>query len=162
LSNYSAGVPGGAAVLATLDRATGEARTVWHKNLRNGKEALGWASQFCAPADETQTLSLMGNIVLNTHQGIIGGLDLKSLRSHTVCSARDSYAGIFGPAFVGSYSPAGQKQRADFVRQGFLLEVPNEWHGPDRAIAAIAQRRFFWIAGSQVVCLGGPDTPKTA
>jgi outer membrane protein assembly factor BamB len=162
LSNYSAGVPGGAAVLAKLDRRTGLAHTVWHKNLRGGKEALGWAAQFCAPADETQTISLMGNIVLNTHQGIIGGLDLKSLRWHTVYSARDSYAGIFGPIYVGSYSPEGRQKRADFMRQGYLLEVPNEWHGPDRSIVAIAERRFFWIAGSQLVCLGGPDTPKTA
>lgn len=162
LSNYSAGVPGGACVVATLDRKTGLAHTVWHKNLRDGKEALGWAFDFAAPADETQTLSLMDGILLNTHQGLIGGLDLETLRWHPVTAPRDTYGGIFGPILVGGYSKEGNAKKRQFHRDGFLLEVPNEWHGPDRSIVAIGYGRLFWVVGSQVVCLAGPDVTAAA
>ena len=161
LSNYSAGVPGGACVVGRLDRETGLVETVWHKNLRDGKEALGWAFDFAAPADETQTLSLMGSILLNTHQGLVGGLDLETLKWHRVYVARDTYGGIFGPVLVGGYDDEGRRKKEAFRRQGFLLDMPNEWHGPDRSIVAIAEGRLFWVVGSQVVCLGGPDVPKT-
>jgi hypothetical protein len=40
--------------------------------------------------------------------------------------------------------------------------MPNEWHGPDRAILAIAAGRMFWVAGSQVVCIAGPDVEATS
>ncbi|MGE5296368.1 MAG: hypothetical protein ACM3VT_16220, partial [Solirubrobacterales bacterium] len=32
-------------------------------------------------------------------------------------------------------------------------------HGPDRSICAIVGGRMFWVTGSQVVCIGGPDVP---
>jgi hypothetical protein len=38
--------------------------------------------------------------------------------------------------------------------------MPNEWHGPDRAIVSVAAGRLFWIAGSQVVCIAGPGVSK--
>lgn len=153
LSNYSAGVPGGAIAVAKLDRQTGLTQILWHTN----GDRLGWAFDFAAPADEAQALSLMGNILLNTHQGIIGGMDRQTLKWHHIFIARDTYGGIFGPALIpGSFKGAEQAHE-----QGLLALMPNEWHGPDRGIAAIGYDRIFWVTGSQVVCLGGPDTPRT-
>lgn len=153
LSNYSAGVPGGAIAVAKLDRQTGLTQILWHTN----GDRLGWAFDFAAPADEAQALSLMGNILLNTHQGIIGGMDRQTLKWHHILIARDTYGGIFGPALIlGSFKGAEHAHE-----QGQLALMPNEWHGPDRGIAAIGYDRIFWVTGSQVVCLGGPDTPRT-
>ena len=154
LSNYSAGVPGGAIAVAKLDRQTGLTEILWHTN----GDKLGWAFDFAAPADETQALSLMGGILLNTHQGIVGGMDRRTLKWHHVYIARDTYGGIFGPAVVeGSFKGADRAHA-----KGMLTLMPNEWHGPDRGIVSIGYDRIFWVAGSQVVCLGGPDTPGTA
>jgi len=146
-------VPGGAIAVAKLDRDTGLTQILWHSN----GDKLGWAFDFAAPADEAQALSLMGNLVLNTHQGIIGGMDRQTLKWHHIYIARDTYGGIFGPALISnSFKGANQAHE-----RGQLALMPNEWHGPDRGIAAIAYGRIFWVTGSQVVCLGGPDTPKT-
>jgi hypothetical protein len=38
----------------------------------------------------------------------------------------------------------------------------NEWHGPDRAVVAISDRRMFWVAGGCVVCFAGPNVPAAA
>ncbi len=153
LSNYSAGVPGGAIAVGRLDRKTGLVDILWHTN----GDKVGWAFDFVAPADETQSLSLMGGILLNTHQGIIGGMRLDNLKWHKVYIARDTYGGIFGPAVV-----PGSFQGADKVHaNGQLALMANEWHGPDRSVVSIGDGRLFWVAGSQVVCIGGPDTPKT-
>jgi len=151
LSNYHVGVPGGAIAVGRLDRKTGLVDILYHTN----GDKLGWAFDFVAPADETQALSLMGNVLLNTHQGIIGGMRLDNLKWHRVYIARDTYGGIFGPAAVpGSFQGADRAHA-----KGTLALMPNEWHGPDRAIVAIAHNRLYWVVGSQVVCLGGPDTP---
>ena len=153
LSNYSAGVPGGAIAVAKLDRDTGLTQILWHTN----GDKLGWAFDFAAPADEAQALSLMGNFLLNTHQGIIGGMDRQTLKWHHIYIARDTYGGIFGPALIpGSFKGAQQAHE-----RGQLALMANEWHGPDRGIAAIGYGRIFWVTGSQVVCLGGPDTNAT-
>jgi hypothetical protein len=154
LSNYSAGVPGGAIAVAKLDRDSGLTQILWHTN----GDKLGWAFDFAAPADEAQALSLMGNFLLNTHQGIVGGMDRQTLKWHHIYIARDTYGGIFGPALIpGSFKGAQQAHA-----QGQLALMANEWHGPDRGVAAIGYGRIFWVTGSQVVCLGGPDTPTTA
>jgi outer membrane protein assembly factor BamB len=152
LSNYSAGVPGGAIAVAKLDRDSGLTQILWHTN----GDKLGWAFDFAAPADEAQALSLMGSFLLNTHQGIIGGMDRRTLKWHHIYIARDTYGGIFGAALVpGSFKGAEQAHA-----QGQLTLMPNEWHGPDRGIASIGYGRIFWVTGSQVVCLGGADTPR--
>lgn len=152
LSNYAAGVPGGAITVGKLDRKTGLLEILWHANGDWG------AKPFCQPADETQALSLMGGILVNTHQGVLGGMNLQTLKWHPIYHARDTYAGIFGPGAVpGQWD--GEKK---YMREGYLVNMANEWHGPDRSIAAIAAGRLFWVAGSQVVCLAGPGVAKTA
>lgn len=149
LANYHVGVSGGAITVATLDRQTGRTTPIYHNN----GDRMGWAFDFAAPADETQSLSLMGNVLLNTHQGIIGGMRLDSLKWTKVYIARDTYGGIFGPAAVsGSFQGA----RAAHA-QGRLTLMANQWHGPDQGIVAIGYGRMFWISGSQLVCIAGPD-----
>jgi len=107
--------------------------------------------------DETQSLSMMGNILISNHQGTLGGLDLDTQKVITIWAGRDTYGGIFGPAAVeGGFE--GAKRLA---LEGYLTGMPNEWHGPDRSVCAIAEGRFFWVVGSQVVCIAGPDIPKT-
>jgi len=108
--------------------------------------------------DETQALSLMGDWLIATHQGDIGALNVRTEKVMRIWTGRDSYGGIFGPATV----PGGFQGAKKLTREGYLTGMPNEWHGPDRSIAAIAEGRVFWVVGSQVVCLAGPDVPKAA
>jgi hypothetical protein len=151
LTNFSRGVRPFTGV-GKLDPATGLLENLNHAQ---GDEP-GW-SDFATIGDETQSLSLMGEILLSTHQGTIGGLHPVTRKWFPIYNGRDTYGGIFGPgALPGSWE--GEKK---FQRDGFLVNMCNEWHGPDRSILAIAERRMFWVVGSQVVCWGGPDTPKT-
>jgi hypothetical protein len=107
--------------------------------------------------DETQSLSLMGDILIGTHQGELAGLDLKTMKVTHIWRGRDTYGGIFGPAAVkGSFRGA-----RELAAKGYLTGMPNEWHGPDRSVLAIAEGRMFWVVGSQVVCIAGPDVPRT-
>lgn len=108
--------------------------------------------------DETQALSLMGDVLVGTHQGDLGALHLKTIRCSRIWNGRDTYGGIYGPGAL----PGKFKEAKDLASQGYLTNMPNEWHGPDRSIVAIAEGRVFWVVGSLVVCLGGPDTPRTA
>jgi outer membrane protein assembly factor BamB len=138
--------------LVRLDRETG--RPDWHWPERQERK---WRAFPMIP-DETQALGMMGDLVVGTHQGVLGAVDPRTGDAFPIWPGRDTYAGIFGPGAVpGTFE--GAKRLA---REGYLTGMPNEWHGPDRAIAAIAAGRMFWIAGSQVVCVAGPDVPKTA
>lgn len=138
--------------LMRLDRESGLPVWFWPESASSG-----W-SAFPLIPDETQALSLMGHRVVGTHQGTIAALDPSTGSVEPIAAARDTYAGIFGPgALAGKFEEAKQ-----LAREGYLTGMPNEWHGPDRAIVAIAEGRIFWIAGSQVVCLAGPEVPRTA
>lgn len=150
VTNWSRGVRPFTGV-GKLDRATGRIDPLHHAQ---GDEP-GW-SPFASIGDETQALSLMGDVLLSTHQGTIGGMRLADGKWLTICSARDTYGGIFGPGAL----PGGWEAEKKMQREGWLVNMPNEWHGPDKSILAIAARRFFWVTGSQVVCWGGPDTPR--
>jgi len=136
--------------LGRLDRQTGRFDLYWPST---GSER-DW-SAFPMIGDETQSLSMMGGTLIGNHQGVLAGLDLDSLRAFEIQPARDTYGGIFGPGAV-----EGGFERAErLALDGFLVGMPNEWHGPDRSICAIAGGRLFWVVGSQVVCVGGPDVP---
>ncbi|MBI3854180.1 MAG: PQQ-like beta-propeller repeat protein, partial [Planctomycetes bacterium] len=152
LTNYSRGVRPFTGV-GRLDPATG---LVENLNHAQGDEP-GW-SDFASIGDETQSLSLMGEILLSTHQGTIGGLHPVTRKWFPIYNGRDTYGGIFGPGAL----PGGWDGEKKYQREGYLVNMCNEWHGPDRSILAIAEKRMFWVVGSQVVCWGGPDTPSTA
>lgn len=135
--------------LVRIDRQTGLPDWTWPD-----EEEPGW-QHFPMIPDESQVLSLMGETLLGHHQGILAALSPAEGAVRPVYSARDTYGGIFGPAAVeGGFD--GVRRLAE---QGYLTAMPNEWHGPDRSICAIAAQRMFWIAGSQVVCIAGPDVP---
>jgi hypothetical protein len=151
LTNYSRGVRPFTGV-GRLDRETG---LIDNLNHAQGDQP-GW-SDFASIGDETQSLSLMGDILLSTHQGTVGGLYPATRKWFPVFNARDTYGGIFGPGVL----PGGWEGEKKFQRDGYLVNMCNEWHGPDRSIVSIAERRMFWVVGSQVVCLGGPDVPRT-
>ena len=151
LTNYSRGVRPFTGV-GRLDRETGRIENLWHAN----GDRIGW-SDFSTIGDETESLSLMGEVLLSTHQGTLGGMNVRSRKWHPIYNGRDTYGGIFGPGAL----PGGWEGEKKYGRQGYLVNMPNEWHGPDRSIVAIAENRLFWVVGSQVVCWGGPDVPKT-
>lgn len=136
--------------LARIDRKTGRFDFHWPEQTDKN-----WYP-FAMIGDETQALSMMGNLLISNHQGTLGALDLQTRNVITIWAGRDTYGGIFGPAAVpGSFQGA-----KSLAREGYLTGMPNEWHGPDRSICALAQRRLFWVVGSQVVCIAGPDVPK--
>jgi len=152
LTNFSRGVRPYTGV-GRLDPVTGLVENLWHAQ----GDQPGW-SDFATIGDETQSLSLMGEILLSTNQGTIGGLHPATRKWFPVYNARDTYGGIFGPGAL----PGGWDGEKKFQREGYLVNMVNEWHGPDRAIVPISGKRMFWVVGSQVVCLGGPDLQKTA
>lgn len=151
LTNYSRGVRPFTGV-GRLDPATGLVENLNHAQ----GDQPGW-SDFASIGDETQALGLMGDILISTHQGTIGGLDLETRRWFPIINQRDTYGGIFGPGVL----PGGWEGEKKYQREGFLVNMCNEWHGPDRGIAAISDGRIFWVVGSQVVCLGGTGVPRT-
>ena len=156
LNAFSAGVPGGGQVVYSMDPQTGAL-----ENVTRDLDVGALTGGFGQPSDESQALSLMGEHLINTHQGSLLALDLQARSLRPIYQARDSYAGIHGvskhptrPPAQGFYTGSQRAHNA-----GILSGVANEWHGPARAPVAVAADRLFWIAGAQVVCLGGPDVP---
>jgi hypothetical protein len=138
--------------LGRLNRKTGRFDFYWPE----ADDGRNWYP-VAMIGDEAQALSMMGDVLLSTHQGTLAGLDLESGEVVTIWAGRDTYGGIFGPGAVqGKFD--GAKELAE---KGYLTGMPNEWHGPDRSICAIAQGRLFWVVGSQVVCISGPNVPMT-
>ena len=160
LSNYMPGVPGARAALVRVDRETGRTERINHR-ASEGIEG-GSGLPFSMPNDESQSLSLMGdNVILNTTQDSCNGMALDTgLWRIITGNLRDTYGGVFGPAALYKGDIFAQQNLGH--AQGYLVIMANEWHGPARGVVAIAHRRFFWIAGSQVVCWGGPDVPAAA
>ncbi|MBE0534552.1 MAG: PQQ-binding-like beta-propeller repeat protein [Phycisphaerae bacterium] len=151
MTNYLRGIRRYSAV-GELERESGLIGFSWPETRHND-----W-NNFAMIGDETQALSLMGNVLLCTHQGELKGLDLETMRAVDIYSARDTYGGIFGPAAVKGLFEGAKK----LAEEGWLTGMPNEWHGPDRSIVAVAAGRIFWVVGSQVVCIAGPDVVRTA
>lgn len=135
--------------LGRIDRRTGLIDWSWPD-----RDEPRW-QDFPMIPDETQSLSLLGSQILGTHQGILTLLNPANGAATPVQPFRDTYAGIFGPGAV----PGGFDGARKLGSQGYLTEMPNEWHGPDRAICAVAGGRIFWMAGSQIVCIAGPKVP---
>lgn len=143
-------------VWATVDRETGRLNRYWPE----ADEPLNWRA-FPMIGDEAQALSLMGTQLVGSHQGMIGLVDRATGKATKLWDARDTYGGIFGPVLAGGLGPDGEHPVSEQARrENHLISMPNEWHGPDRSVVSIAERRVFWVSGSQVVCIGGPDTPK--
>ena len=140
-------------VLGRIDRTTGCFDLYWPSS----DQDHNWYP-FPMIGDETQSLSFMGNFLIGNHQGMLAGLNLDTMDVLTIWDGRDSYGGIFGPATV----EGGFDRAEELAAQGYLVGMPNEWHGPDRSICAVAQGRLFWVVGSQVVCVAGPEVPKAS
>jgi len=138
--------------MGRIDRATGRLDFTWPTS----PEHRNWYP-IAMIGDETQALSMMGDELICTHQGTLGSLNVRTMKVTPIWEGRDTYGGIFGPAAV----PGGFDGAAKLAMEGYLTGMPNEWHGPDRSIVAVAEGRLFWVVGSQVVCIAGPDVPRT-
>ena len=139
--------------MGRIDRKTGRFDFYWPSR----EDERDWYP-FSMIGDETQALSMMSDMLVCNHQGALAELDLKTLKVTTIWAGRDTYGGIFGPAAI----PGGFDGVKKFAAEGYLTGMPNEWHGPDRSICAVANNRLFWVVGSQVVCIAGPDVPKAS
>ncbi len=137
--------------LVRIDRATGLPDWVWPES-----DEKNWRLFPMIP-DETQALGMMHHRIIGTHQGVIGALDPDSGEVTPIAPKRDTYAGIFGPGAL----PGKFEEAKKLAQEGYLTGMPNEWHGPARGIVSVSDGRMFWIAGSQVVCIAGPDIPIT-
>lgn len=157
LAAISPGVPGGGQVVYSMDRSTGELTNVTREH--DTEELTGGFGQ---PADEAQALSLMGDYLINTHQGSILALNLRTGELMPIYRARDSYAGIHGVSRHRTQSPSENFYTGSRVAHnaGILSGVANEWHGPARGVVSIAEGRIFWVAGAQVVCIAGPNVER--
>jgi hypothetical protein len=149
---YCSGVSQTGIGIGRIDPQTGYLTNLAHAH---GDREPGYFAGMPMITDETSTVGLMDNFLTVTHMGAVGGVDLLSRKIQHLHGIRDTYGGLFGPgAAAGSWD--GSKQLA---RDGYVQNTVNEWHGPDRSMVAIAQRRAFWVVGGCVVCFAGPDVP---
>jgi hypothetical protein len=79
-------------------------------------------------------------------------LDLRTGQISNLFGKRDTYGGYYGPGNFG-WENQGGYARAKAAGQPYAL--PNEWHGPARAIVSAVGARVFLPVGSQVICLEG-------
>ena len=140
-----------------LDLATGRVELLGHgykskdPSRPPGDPDKPWGS-FNYIGDETQALSCAPGILLCTHQGNLGRLELGTGLIANLWGKRDSYGGFYGAANFG-WENKGGYERAAAAGQPYGLV--NEWHGPARAIVSIAGNKIFFPVGSQVICLAG-------
>ena len=105
--------------------------------------------------DETSSVSLMGDFLVVTHMGAVGGVDLQTRQIRQLHGRRDTYGGLFGPgaakeSWDGSKQLAARRLRAEHgqrVARAGPLDRGDRWG------------RMFWVVGGCVVCFGGPDVP---
>jgi len=100
--------------------------------------------------DETQTLSCSPELLLCTHQGFIGSMNLQTRLTASLYGKRDTYGGFYGAGNFG-WENQGGYEKARTAGQPY--GIVNEWHGPARAIVSVAGKQVFFHAGSQVICL---------
>jgi hypothetical protein len=149
---YCSGVSQTGIGIGRIDSQTGYLTNLAHAH---GDREPGYFAGMPMITDETSTVGLMGDFLTVTHMGAVGGVDLITRKIRHLHGVRDTYGGLFGPgAAPGSWD--GSKRLA---RDGYVQNAVNEWHGPDRSMAAIAQGRAFWVAGGCVVCFAGRDVP---
>ncbi len=157
LGNYLGGVPGntGAILRFQPDARTGQGEFFNHRD--PGWDSYTHDSRFGDPADESQTLTLMGDKLLNTHMGTLDWLDTRTRKSRQMVAGRDTYAGLFGPRYVQGHQ--GGAARAHFQQQ--LVLMMNSWHGPGCGAVSIADGQIFKADSGAIVCIAGPDKPKS-
>jgi hypothetical protein len=137
-----------------LDLATGRVALIEHsyRSKEPGRPAgakdVPWGT-FAYIGDETQALSCAPDRLFSNHQGNLGLLDLRTGRVTNLFGRRDSYAGFYGPANFG-WEEKGGLEKAAAAHQPYGLV--NEWHGPARSIASVANGRVYYNSGSQILC----------
>lgn len=94
---------------------------------------------FWGTADEEQNFDIAGNSLLIVHQSTLSGFDLQRHTLFPVWGNRDSWAGFHN-----------------------LPWARNEWNGPARGGAALADGRVFWISGSRVLCVDTGEEGEAA
>jgi hypothetical protein len=137
-----------------LDVKTGRVELIGHSYASKepdrppGAKDTPWGG-FAYIGDETQALSCAPGLLFSNHQGTLGVLELGSGKLRRLFGKRDSYAGYYGPAAFG-WENQGGLEKAALANQPY--GVVNEWHGPARAIASVADGRVFYHTGAQVLC----------
>jgi outer membrane protein assembly factor BamB len=137
-----------------LDLKTGRVALIGHTyaskeaDRPSGAKDMPWMT-FNYIGDETQTLSCAPGRLFSNHQGFLGALDLATGRTASLFGKRDTYGGYYGAGQWGWENQGGiEKARAAGQPYGIL----NEWHGPARSIATVADGRVYYHTGAQVLC----------
>jgi outer membrane protein assembly factor BamB len=145
-----------------LDVETGRVALIGHGYASSeparppGAKDMPWGA-FAYIGDETQTLSCAPGRLFSNHQGSLGMLDLATGKVTNLFGKRDSYGGFYGAANFG-WEDKGGYENARAAGQPYALV--NEWHGPARSIASVADGRVYFHTGSQVLCLEPSEPPK--
>lgn len=140
-----------------LDTASGRVTLVEHSYPAKeagrpaGAKDMPWMT-FNYIGDETQTLSVAPSLLLCNHQGFLGSLDLASGRTASLFGKRDTYGGFYGPGTFG-WENQGGYERAKAAGEPFA--IVNEWHGPAKSIASVADGCVYYHVGGQVLCFRG-------
>jgi outer membrane protein assembly factor BamB len=113
-----------------------------------GAGDVPWGS-FNYIGDETQTLSCAPKYLFSNHQGFLGAFALQTGRVANLFGKRDTYGGFYGPGTFG-WEDKGGLAKAREAGQPF--GIVNEWHGPARGVAAVADGRVYYHTGAQVLC----------
>ena len=111
--------------LGFLDLGRGRVRPIFHEH--GGQPP--W-NTFWGTADETQNFSAAGDTVIIAHQSTLSAFDLATRRLEPIAGTRDSWGGY--PSVPG---------------------VRNEWNGPARGAAAIADGWLYWLTGSRLIAV---------
>jgi hypothetical protein len=120
--------------LGFLDLGRGRVRPIFHEH--GGQPP--W-NTFWGTADETQNFSAAGDVVIIAHQSTLSAFDLATRRLEPIAGTRDSWGGY--PSLPG---------------------VRNEWNGPARGAAAIADGWLYWLTGSRLIAIQGGSSESTA
>jgi hypothetical protein len=140
-----------------LNLVTGRVELVEHGHASRdagrpaGRKDMPWEG-FNLIGDETQTLSCSPEWLFSNHQGYLGGMNRASGLTMNFLGKRDTYGGFYGPGSFGWESESGREKAA---AAGVPYGIRNEWHGPARAGAAVAEGRVYFNIGSQVICAKG-------
>lgn len=119
--------------LGSLDLDRGRVRPIFHEHGPQPPWNTYWGT-----ADESLNFSAAGATLIIAHQSTLSAFDLESRHLEPIAGARDTWGGY--PSVPG---------------------VRNEWNGPARSAAAIADGHLYWLTGSRLIAVEA-GTPGTA
>ena len=135
-----------------IERSTGQPNWMWPER----EETNCW--HFSMIPDETQSLSMMGDSIVCTHQGVLASLNPRTGAVTPISATRDTYAGIFGPGARAATRRQPYLRRTLTSRGARLICTILR---SCRRHCGVLNRRHFRTAGRPAVS-AKPDSGATA